>query len=184
MRVFLDCLLKPVFVFINVDWSAPDTENKIWCNVTSVQPLPNTKPFIFFFITSLPSVFVPVFSLELSPVSRTTVISGITLGSIARLLPRYINPPAAGTKTAAGGFTPAVNDSSFLYHDSSLLCHVWTQIHLSCCIYVRSNRDHSHNNTCIITKGTLRSSNAIKMMNETLANTFPGVWTLTNLNDA
>lgn len=95
-----------------------------------------------------------------------------------------INPPAAGTKTAAGGFTPAVNDSSFLYHDSSLLCHVWTQIHLSCCIYVRSNRDHSHNNTCIITKGTLRSSNAIKMMNETLANTFPGVWTLTNLNDA
>lgn len=95
-----------------------------------------------------------------------------------------INPPAAGTKTAAGGFTPAVNDSSFLYHDSSLLCHVWTQIHLSCCIYVRSNRDHCHNNTCIITKGTLRSSNAIKMMNETLANTFPGVWTLTNLNDA
>lgn len=95
-----------------------------------------------------------------------------------------INPPAAGTKTAAGGFTPAVNDSSFIYHDSSLLCHVWTQIHLSCCIYVRSNRDHSHNNTCIITKGTLRSSNAIKMMNETLANTFPGVWTLTNLNDA
>lgn len=85
-----------------------------------------------------------------------------------------VNTPAAGTKTAAGVFIPAVNDSSFLYHDSSLVCHVWTQIHLSCCYcysmysyhcwtcckYVRSNRDHCHNNTCIITKGTLRSSNA------------------------
>lgn len=161
-------------MFINVDWSAPDTENKIWCNVTSVQPLPNTKPFIFFFPLLPCLLFLFQFSL-------LNWAQSAEQQSLVELLwvPSHgsypgVNTPAAGTKTAAGVFIPAVNDSSFLYHDSSLVCHVWTQIHLSCCYcysmysyhcwtcckYVRSNRDHCHNNTCIITKGTLRSSNA------------------------
>lgn len=169
-------------MFINVDWSAPDTENKIWCNVTSVQPLHNTKPFIFFFITSLPSVFAPVSLLNWAQSAEQQSLVELLWGSIAQLLPRYKYSSSSRYKYSCcwSIYTCCclyihVNDSSFIYHHSSLVCHLWTQIHLSCCYcntiyschcwtcckYVRSNRDDSHNNTCIFTKGTLRSSNAI-----------------------
>lgn len=95
-------------------------------------------------------------------------------GSIARLLPRY-KYSCCWYQNSSRSIYTCCKWLIIIYHYSSLVCHVWTQIHLSCCYcysmysyhcwtcckYVRSNRDHSHNNTCIITKGTLRSSNAI-----------------------
>lgn len=104
---FFDCLFKrDVFMFINVDWSAPDPQNKIWCNVTSLgsgsTAHPNTTTYIFlwaFHYTSLPSVSVPVLSLGPSSVSRTAVISGITLGFQHRAFtPVYILPLLVSTE--------------------------------------------------------------------------------------
>lgn len=67
----------------------------------AVEPLPNTNTYIFlwaFHYTSLPFVSVPVLSLEPSSVSRTAVISRITLGFSLQSFHPFVNTPTAGIK--------------------------------------------------------------------------------------